>query len=156
MQEQDQHFLRISFKVAQHAREHGNHPFGALLVDANGKALLSAENSVVTQKDVTGHAELNLIRAASKSYSAEELKHCTVYASGEPCPMCAAAIVWCNVRRVVFGLGMQGIYDMFEDVPDAPGLKMHATDVLSTAPWPIEVIGPALEDEARLPHQGFW
>ena len=149
-------FLRLSFTEAKRAREHGNHPFGAALVDAEGRPFLAAENSVLTQSDATAHAELNLIRAATKKYRPEQLASCTLYASAEPCPMCAAAIVWGNVRRVIFGLGMDALYSLIGDVEGAPSLKLHAREVFIHAPWPIEVIGPALEEEAILPHQGFW
>ena len=145
----DEHYLRIAFKEAERARERGNHAFGALLVDADGEPILAAQNSVVTDNDVTAHAEMNLLRAASRKFQSEQLKTFTLYASGEPCPMCAGAIVWANIRRVVFGLGMEAIYRLFDADPDAPALPMHAAGVFDQAPWPMEVIGPMLEDEAK-------
>ena len=53
--------LRLTITVAWHAREHGNHPFGAMLVDEHNRVLLQAENTVLTAHDVTGHAETNLV-----------------------------------------------------------------------------------------------
>ena len=156
MEERYLYFLRLSFLQAQRAREHGNHPFGAVLVNPDGDPALAAENSVITQKDVTAHAELNVIRAASKKFSAETMKGFTLYSSAEPCPMCASAIVWANIRRVVYGLGMKGIYEVIGDLPGAPTLKMHARKIFQYAPWPIEINGPVLEEEARVPHAGFW
>ena len=149
MKNMDEHYLRIAFKEAERARDRGNHAFGALLVDAEGTPILAARNSVVTDSDVTAHAEINLIRAASGKFEPDQLKTTTLYASGEPCPMCAGAIVWANIRRVVFGLGMDAIYRLFDADPDAPALPMNAADVFAEAPWPIEVIGPMLEDEAE-------
>ena len=149
MKSVDEHYLRIAFKEAVRARERGNHAFGALLVDADGGPILAAQNSVVTDNDVTAHAEMNLLRAASRKFEPDQLKTFTLYASGEPCPMCAGAIVWSNIRRVVFGLGMNGIYRQFDADPDAPSLSMHAAGVFSQAPWRMEVIGPLLEDEAE-------
>ena len=149
MKNVDEHYLRIAFKEAVRARARGNHAFGALLVDADGEPILAAQNSVVTDNDVTAHAEMNLLRAASRKFQPEQLKSFTLYASGEPCPMCAGAIVWSNIRRVVFGLGMEAIYRLFDADPDAPALSMHAAGVFSEAPWPVEVIGPTLEDEAK-------
>ena len=145
----DKHYLRIAFSEAVRARERGNHAFGALLVDADGKPVLAAQNSVVTDNDVTAHAEMNLIRVASKKFGPDRLKTFTLYASGEPCPMCAGAIVWANIRRVVFGVGMEAIYRLFDADPDAPALPMHAAGVFDQAPWPMEVIGPLLENEAE-------
>jgi len=159
MNTRDERLLRIAFGFAQKSRKSGNHPFGALLVAADGEVILAAENSVVTQKDATAHAEMNLVRAVTREYAPSLLATCTVYASAEPCPMCAGAIVWGNVRRVVYGLGMAGIYELITargTDPEAPGLAMHAREVFAAAPWPVEVIGPALEAEARAPHAGFW
>ena len=149
MKNVDEHYLRIAFKEAVRARERSNHAFGALLVDAEGEPVLAAQNSVVTDNDVTAHAEMNLLRAASRKIGADRLKTFTLYTSGEPCPMCAGAIVWANIRRVVFGLGMEAIYRLFDADPDAPALAMHAAGVFAEAPWPMEVIGPMLEDEAE-------
>ena len=149
MKNVDEHYLRVAFKEAERARERGNHAFGALLVDVDGEPVLAAQNSVVTDNDVTAHAEMNLIRAASRKFSPDQLKTFTLYASGEPCPMCAGAIVWANIRRVVFGLGMEAIYRLFDADPDAPALPMHAVGVFDQAPWPMEVIGPLLENEAE-------
>ncbi len=148
--------LRLAITEAKRAREHGNHPFGAVLVDAQDNPLLAAENSVLTQKDATAHAELNLVRAATKSYEAEILASCTLFASAEPCPMCASAIVWANVRHVVFGLGMDKLYELFGDVGEAPTLKLPSREIFKHAPWPILVEGPLIEDEASLVHFNFW
>lgn len=149
MKNVDEHYLRIAFKEAVRARERGNHAFGGLLVDADGEPVLAAQNSVVTDKDVIAHAEINMVRAASGKFQPEQLKTFTLYVSAEPCPMCAGAIVWANIRRVVFGLGMEGIYKLFDAGPDDPTLRMHAARVFAEAPWPMEVIGPMLEDEAQ-------
>ena len=146
---EDEHYLRIAFREAERARERGNHAFGALLVDADGEPLLAAQNSVVTDNNVIAHVEINMVQAASRKFQPEQLQTFTLYVSAEPCPMCAGAIVWANIRRVVFGLGMEGIYELFDAGPDDPALRMHAADVFTAAPWPMEVIGPMLEDEAR-------
>ena len=98
----DEHYLRIAFREAERARERGNHAFGALLVDADGEPVLAAQNSVVTDNDVTAHAEMNLLRAASRKFQPEQLKTFTLYASGEPCPMCAGA------HGTGFAAGVQG------------------------------------------------
>ncbi len=71
----------------------------ALLAD--GHVLLEAANTEVVDRDCTAHAELNLVRAVSQHLAGRELSDCTVYASGEPCPMCAGALYWAGVGRVV-------------------------------------------------------
>lgn len=156
MNKPDAHFVRLAINQAELAREKGNHPFGAVLVDESGEILLAAENSVISQRDAIAHAEINLIRAATQSFSPAELANCSVYTNAEPCPMCASAMVWANIRRVVFGLGMEKLYASFGDTGEAPTLKMESREIFSVAPWPIEVHGPMLEDEALLTQEGFW
>jgi tRNA(Arg) A34 adenosine deaminase TadA len=147
--------IRLSVQIAQRARDNGNHPFGALLADEQGRVLLEAENTVVTDRDCTGHAETNLMRLASSQYAPDFLEDCTLYTSTEPCPMCAGAIFWGNVRRVVFGLSMEGLYDLI-----GPGnqdsLALPCRHVFERGKKAVEVIGPLLEDEARVVHEGFW
>lgn len=151
----DAALLRLSFEVARQARSNGNHPFGALLVGEDGQVLLRAENTVVTERDCTGHAELNLMRQASQQYDRDFLATCTVYASTEPCPMCSAAIFWGNVRRIVFGLGTASLNEMVgnetEDVFTLP-----AREILGRGRKDIEIIGPCMEIEAKEVHRGFW
>ena len=85
----DKTHLLAAIELARRARENGNHPFGALLVDARGVVVLEAENSVLTESDCTNHAELNLVRAASRMFDQASLRDCTLYTSTEPCAMCA-------------------------------------------------------------------
>ena len=152
----DLQHLRTSIAVAQRAREHGNHPFGAILVDENNQVLLEAENTVVTGKDCTGHAETNLMRMASQRFSPEQLEKCTLYTSTEPCAMCAGAIHWGNVRRVVFALSEVVLYEMVGPSPEH--LLLPCREVFSRTQRIIEVKGPAmaLDAEARAVHAGFW
>src|SRR5512140_326530 len=118
MNQTDLQHLRTSIEVAQHAREHGNHPFGAILVDENNQVLLEAENTVITGRDCTGHAETNLMRFASQQFPPEKLARCTLYTSTEPCAMCAGAIHWGNVRRVVFALSEVSLYEIAGPLPE--------------------------------------
>ncbi len=150
----DLQLLRLAFAVARRAREHGNHPFGALLADGQGNVLLEAENTVNTDHDCTGHAELNLMRLASQRFSAETLSRCTLYTSTEPCPMCAGSIFWGGVGRVVYALSEEGLYAMTGDSPDK--LPLPCRDVFARGGRPVEVLGPAIEEEARQVHVGFW
>ena len=156
MNDTDLQHLRTSIEVAQAARDHGNHPFGAILVDENNQVLLQAENTVVTERDCTGHAETNLMRLASQRFSPEKLALCTLYTSTEPCAMCAGAIHWGNVRRVVFALRATDLYEIVGPSPDH--LVLSAEEVFSRSQQPVEVLGPSLElaREARAVHEGFW
>lgn len=159
MTQNDERFIRMAISIAGQAREHGNHPFAAVLVSAEGELLHTSENSAETE-DPTGHAEINLLRTAGQKFSYEVRRGCTLYVNSEPCVMCAAAIVWSNIRRVGYGLGMDAAYAMIReqvgDISDVPGLDLPSRTVFENAPYPIEVIGPALEDEARSVFEGFW
>lgn len=156
MHEADLQHLREAIQVAQAAREHGNHPFGAILVDEKDQVLLQAENTVVTGKDCTGHAETNLMRLASQHFSEEQLARCTLYTSTEPCAMCAGAIFWGNVRRVVFALSEVDLYEIAGTSPDH--LVLPCREVFAHSQRPVEVVGPSeeLDEEARSVHMGFW
>ena len=150
----DLQLLRLAIDVARRAREHGSHPFGAVLADGQGNVLLEAENTVITSNDSTGHAELNLMRLASRQFSVKALSRCTLYSSTEPCPMCAGAIFWGGVGRVVYALSEEGLYTLIGDSPHK--LLLSCRDVFARGGRPIEVFGPMLEDEARQVHEGFW
>ena len=155
MNESDLTLMRAAIDVARSARSNGNHPFGALLADEAGRVLLSAENTVVTERDCTGHAETNLMRLASQAYEADFLAECTLYTSTEPCPMCAGAIFWGNVRKVVYGLSEKRLYGLIGEDSDEV-LYLPCRKLFAAGQKPIEVIGPVLEQEAIKVHKGFW
>jgi tRNA(Arg) A34 adenosine deaminase TadA len=156
MKPTDLQHLRTAIELARQAREHGNHPFGALLVDKDNKVLLQAENTVVTASDCTGHAETNLMRLATQHFSSEKLESCTLYTSTEPCAMCAGAIHWGNVRRVVYALGEIDLYDLIGPSPEH--LLLPCREVFAHSQRTVEVDGPAVEldKEARAVHADFW
>lgn len=150
----DTQFLLQSIAVAQRARDKGNHPFGSVLVDEHGHVLLEGENTVNTDHDATAHAESNLVRAACKQFDTVTLAKCTLYASTEPCPMCAGAIFWSGIGRVVYALSEAELYAFGPDSPDK--LPLGCREVLSHGGRPVEVVGPAMQDTARKVHEGFW
>jgi len=143
----DRSLLRAAIALSAEARDAGNEPYGALLADADGHVLLEAMNTQHTARDCTGHAELNLMRAASPRFTPRELARCTVYASGEPCPMCAGAIYWGGVGRVVFGLSIETMSTLGGVGVDE--LALHCAEVLGRGTRAVAVLGPAMEDEAR-------
>jgi tRNA(Arg) A34 adenosine deaminase TadA len=150
-----QHLTR-AIELAAAAREHGNHPFGSLLVDADGQVVLEAENTVVTGRDCTEHAELNLVRAAVARFEPEELGTCTLYTSTEPCAMCAGAIFWSGIGRVVFALSSATLGEIVQDPTGAWTLALSCRDVFGRGGRTTDVSGPLIEDEARAVHDGFW
>ena len=156
MNDMDLYYLRWAVTVAQKARQHGNLPFGAVLVDKNGGLLLEAESTVITERDCTGHAETNLMRAATARYSPEILRTCTLYASTEPCPMCSGAIYWGAVGRVVFALGEDQLREMIGPDSEHDALVLSCREVFARGQHAVTVEGPADLPEAREVHNGFW
>ena len=148
--------LRRSIAIAHAARDHGNHPFGAILVGADGSVLAEAENTVVTGSDPTGHAELNLVRIACAQYDAETLRTSTLFTSTEPCAMCAGAIFWGGIGNVVFALSEEGLYELTGSSMAQEALKVPCREIFSRGGRRVGVEGPDLEDEAQQPHLGFW
>ena len=155
MTKDDRHLL-AAIELAQRARDNGNHPFGALLVDADGNVVVESENTVVTARDCTGHAEANAMRVASGRFDPEFLRSCTLYTSTEPCAMCAGAIFWGNVRRVVFALSEQDWRDIAGDNPENVSLDLPCREVFARGDHEVEVSGPHLQEQARAVHEGFW
>jgi tRNA(Arg) A34 adenosine deaminase TadA len=149
-------FLRRSFAVAQCARSHGNHPFGAVLVGNTGEILLEVENGYLPHRDMTGHAERLLATAASKQFDPKFLADCTLYTSAEPCCMCAGAIYWAGIGRVVYGLSEPRLKTMTGNHTENPTLDLPCRTVFAAGQRPVEVIGPLLEDEAAAIHVGAW
>lgn len=152
MNERDVEFLRAAFAAARRARENGNAPFGAILVNENGEILLEAENTVKTSRDCTGHAETNLVREASRQFDQAMLAKCSLYSSAEPCAMCAGAIFWSGVGRVVYGLSGSRISALAPD--NSPRLLLPCGDVFAAGQRGIELEGPVLEEEAEIAFKG--
>jgi tRNA(Arg) A34 adenosine deaminase TadA len=148
--------LKTAISVAWSARKNGNHPFGALLVDEHDRVVLQAENTVVTGRDATGHAETNLVRLATQKFSPEQLMSYTLYSSTEPCTMCSGAIFWSQIGRVVYALSEIDLYTIIGVSPD--NLLLSCREVFSHSKRKIEVDGPegSLEMEARAVHKDFW
>jgi len=144
----DKFFLRESIKTAATSRNKGNLPFGCILVDADGNIIKQGENSIVTDKNAIAHCEINLVNNISGIYTKEFLQTCTVYASTEPCPMCAAAIFWSGIGRLVFALGKEKFHEIVGTINPAYLLELSAEEVLSKGGRKVKVEGPLLEEEA--------
>jgi tRNA(Arg) A34 adenosine deaminase TadA len=154
--ELDEHFLRRSFDVARRAVTHGNHPFGAILVDQNRNVLIEAENGYMPAHDGTAHAERLLATQACTTLSPDTLQNATLYSSAEPCAMCAGAIYWAGIGRLVYGLSEHRLRAVTGNHPENPTLNLPCRKVLESGQRPTEVIGPMLEDEAEAVHAGAW
>jgi tRNA(Arg) A34 adenosine deaminase TadA len=152
----DEHFLRRSFEVARRSMTHGNHPFGAILVDDGGKVLLEAENGYMPTHDGTAHAERLLATEACRTLSAGVRAKATLYSSAEPCAMCAGAIYWAGIGRVVYGLSEHRLRGVTGNHPENPTLDLPCREVFKSGQRATQVVGPVLEDEAEALHEGVW
>ncbi|MVU81830.1 nucleoside deaminase [Nocardia sp. ET3-3] len=152
----DRRNLLAAVAIARRSREGGNHPFGALLAGPDGAVLLEAENTVTKGRDATGHAETNLVRAATAAYEPEFLRGCTLYTSTEPCAMCAGAIYWGNIGRVVYALGEDQLLALTGANPENPTMALPCREVFAAGQRATAVVGPVELAQARAVHDGFW
>lgn len=154
--ETDGTYLRQAIAWSSTARMRGNRPFGAVVVGAGGELLAEAYCNTTETGDCTGHAETNAVRQLSPRVGREELAKATLYSSGEPCVMCAGAIFWSGIRRVVFGIDAVRLRVFRGERAEQRDAELSCRDVFEASPHPIECIGPALVEEASVPHVGAW
>jgi tRNA(Arg) A34 adenosine deaminase TadA len=151
-------YLHRAIALAQTARNAGKHPFAALVVGADGKVIVEAgNNSLPPDGDPTQHAELRAAQLAARAVGeVAPLAGATLYSSAEPCAMCAGAIYWCGIGRVVYALSEHRLLQLTGDHAENPTFALPCREVFARGQRKIEVIGPALEDEAAAAHAGFW
>jgi tRNA(Arg) A34 adenosine deaminase TadA len=147
-------WLRRAIALSAQSRAAGHHPFAALVVAADGTVLAESMNAHAV--DRTCHAEMNAARAASAAHAPAALHGATMYTSAEPCAMCAGAIYWTGIGRVVYGLSEARLLQLTGSDPANPTLSLPCREVFSRGQRPILVVGPLLEDEAQQAHAGFW
>ncbi|MBC7301173.1 MAG: nucleoside deaminase [Nocardia sp.] len=141
----DTSHLRRTIDLARHASALGDRPFGAVAVARDGAILAEGVNAVYSTGDVTTHAELVAITLATAAGHAAQLRGATVYASGEPCPMCAAAMVWAGVGRIVFAAAAAEFGPI---LPSDTTFGLTCAEVVTSSNVPVEVSGPHLGEEA--------
>ncbi|RAI43443.1 nucleoside deaminase [Rhodoplanes roseus] len=153
----DATLLRRAFDVARRARAGGDHPFGAILVGADGTVLMEQGNGYTAEgHDATAHAERILASRAARAFAPAVLATCTLYSSAEPCAMCAGAIYWAGIGRVVYGQSERHLKQQTGDHPENPTLDLPCRTVFAAGQRSVAVTGPLLEDEAAALHDGFW
>lgn len=152
----DLRFLRRSLDIAADARAKGNHPFGALLVDAAGQILLEAGNDFSRQKG-PGHAESILAREAAIRFAPEILLGATLYTAFEPCAMCAGTTYWAG-GTLVYGMTEKRLAELTGDNPENLTMDLPCRTVFDAGQRKTEIRGPFPELEAEIAksHEGFW
>ena len=98
----DEHFMRQALREAEQAFKGDEVPVGAVIV-CGDRIIARAHNLTERLNDVTAHAEMQAITAAANDLGGKYLRDCTIYVTVEPCPMCAGALQWAQVGRIVFG-----------------------------------------------------
>jgi len=157
LDERDGRYLRKAIAWSHAGRRNGNRPFGAVIVSAEGEVLAEAYCATTETGDVTAHAETSAVRKlADRRVARELLAGATIYSSGEPCVMCAGAIFWANIGRVVFGIDAERLRVFRGEHGDQRDAELSCRDVFVASPHRIECIGPALIDEAGAAHIGAW
>ena len=163
----DKALLEASFQQARTAAQNGCMPFGAVLADGDGKLLVQAANPTpafgqrggAKHADPTGHAETTLLRdPAWWNLTSVQRQQCTLYSSTEPCVMCAGAIYWSGIGRVVFGCTA---LELEEQVSGPGGFDVPIRQLYGMArpgSREIEIVGPLLQEEALQVHRdsGVW
>ena len=155
MTDSDSTHLAEAIDLARSAREHGNHPFGALVVAADGR-VVRAENTVLTSGDPTGHAETNLVRLAAAVLTPSELADSILYTSTEPCAMCCGAIFWAGIGTVVYALSGEGLIALLPSDSREFSLDLPSREIFARGGHPTIVRGPYDLPGATEVHAGFW
>ena len=99
----DEEFMQMAISEAMKAYEEGEVPIGAVLIDEDGILVCAEHNRIEQLDDATAHAEILLLRGATKIIGRRKLTNCTIYSTLEPCPMCAGALMLCRLKRLVYG-----------------------------------------------------
>jgi tRNA(Arg) A34 adenosine deaminase TadA len=146
----DERLVRQAIELARSARQAGNHPFGALLA-LNGAVLLTAQNTITTDRDPTAHAESNLIAAAIRTLTPDQIRRSVLYSSCEPCAMCTGKMNWAGIRSIVYALPSEQLAALA-----ARDFVIPCRELFSRSRENVQVVGPVLVDEAREVHLGFW
>ncbi|MBW4871123.1 nucleoside deaminase [Prevotella buccae] len=139
--EVDEQYMRKALQEAEAACQKGEIPIGAVVV-CKGRIISRAHNLTETLHDVTAHAEMQAITAAADLLGGKYLTDCTLYVTVEPCTMCAGAIGWAQVPRIVYG------------APDEKrGYRHYAPHAMHPR---ADIVGGILEDECRELMQKFF
>lgn len=140
-QSKDEKFMRMALAEAHEAGAAGEIPIGAVVV-CQDKIIARAHNLTETLHDVTAHAEMQAITAAADSLGGKYLKGCTLYVTVEPCVMCAGALGWSQIERVVYGAA-----------DEKRGFSRFAPEALHPK---TTVVSGVLEEECRQLMQDFF
>jgi tRNA(Arg) A34 adenosine deaminase TadA len=147
----DRQLLTRAVDLAEEALMAGDEPFGSVLVSPTGEVLLEDHNHVAGG-DHTQHPEFAIARWAAQHLSAEVRRECTVYTSGEHCPMCAAAHGWVGLGRIVYASSTEQLVSWSEELgfPPSPVRPLPVTEIVPAAV--VDGPDPELAERVRSLH----
>ncbi len=147
----DEAYLREAIELAREAVSSGNTPFGSLLV-VGDEVVKRSKNTTVTENDITAHPELKLARWAASELDPDDLADCTMYTSTEPCEMCATAIYYAGLNRVVYSVSGESLARVRGEAESGISCK----DVIKHKGGTTDIDGPVLETEGIRVHEEFY
>lgn len=132
MDKNDEKWMRLALAEAEQAKSEGEVPVGAVVV-CNGRIIGRGHNMTERLNDVTAHAEMLAITAAAQTLGGKYLPDCTLYVTVEPCAMCAGAIGWSQIRRLVYGTSdpKRGFHSRFNPEGLLPSPLHPKTEIAS-------------------------
>lgn len=148
--ERHKHYLQRCIALARRTMEAGNPPFASLLVIGD-QIVLEAVNTTKEDNNFLHHGEMNLLWHATQKLPASDLQRATLYAGGEPCPMCAGAIYWSGIRSLVYGCGRDALAGIRKF-----GLNVPCRDILERGSDTFHVTGPLMENEVKALYSDFY
>ena len=150
--------MELALVQARLALAEGEVPVGAVVVDQAGRVLAQARNATGALGDPMAHGELLALQKAQVGRGKARLTGCTLYVTLEPCAMCAGAIYWANIGRVVYGMTERRLLQLTGSNEQNPTFDLPCREVFARGQRKIEVIGPfpELEEEAAAVHAGYW
>jgi len=146
----DEAYIREAIELARAAVSNGNTPFGSLLV-VGGTVRRRSENTTLTDDDVTAHPELKLARWAARELDADELADCTMYTSTEPCEMCATAVHYAGLDRVVYSVSGESLATLRGTAHSG----VPCEEIIERNGGSTAVDGPVLEAEGLRVHEEY-
>lgn len=136
-------YMEIAIQEAEKSLREGNHGFGAVVIK-EGQVISQSHDKEETQDDATSHAEINAIKFASKILG-RDLSKCKLISTHEPCPMCASAIVWSGIKKVVFGFSIE---DSTKE--GRKRIKIEADEIFKRSGAKIEIRGGLMKAECSV------
>ena len=149
MTRMDEKFVRAAISLAKEARQKEAHPFGAVLVKDDEIVAQSWDRSVELS-DPTAHAELNVIRDYCRDKKVFSLEGYVLYSSTEPCAMCAGAIHWARISRVVYSVSQEMLQRLTGEKR-----KLSCDDIVNSGRKQAEIVGPVLSEEGLSVFDGY-